>query len=119
MSLNKRFVEELIKVANGEKTSEELRQEAISIRQMFLALRMTYMKHPENMAHQFPFNIKNCATCAYWAGARSTNFYGEYSVTADYTSFGKCLHQTNGWHNQDRQACFICPAYEKWAALKK
>ena len=40
-------------------------------------------------------------------------------VAADYTSFGKCLHQTNGWHNQDRQACFICPSYEKWAALKK
>ena len=30
MSLNKGFVEELIKVANGEKTSEELRQEVIA-----------------------------------------------------------------------------------------
>ncbi len=71
------------------------------------------------MAQQYPYNWKNCSTCAYWTGVRETNYFGERVTVESYNTRGKCMRRNSGWFNQEKQACASCPYFEKWAVLKK
>lgn len=59
-----------------------------------------------------------CATCANWAGARTTN--GNAVVTEHPNTRGKCYAGVTGSATQGPQACDgrSCGKYSTWAALK-
>lgn len=61
-------------------------------------------------------NIKNCATCAYWVGARQPNRLGFVEVRSKMDS-GRCgakgLNESRTY-----QATYSCSKYCSWQILK-
>lgn len=71
------------------------------------------------MSHQYPASWKQCATCAFWAGKRETNTYGQYALVDSTMEKGKCMCRGSGWTNQDKQAgSSACSSFQKWPVLK-
>jgi hypothetical protein len=70
------------------------------------------------MSQQYPASWKQCATCAFWTGARETNYFGERVTVESPMAKGKCMCRGSGWFNQERQANFSCQRFEKWPCLK-
>ena len=71
------------------------------------------------MSQQYPHDWKQCATCAYWGGSRTTDAFGQRVYVDSSMAKGKCLCRGNGWTNTDRQASAVCNQYMKWPPLKK
>ena len=67
---------------------------------------------------QIPAEWKQCATCAYWMGARQTDNFGQKVFVGSSTDTGKCACRGNGWTNSSRQAGATCSSFVKWAPLK-
>ena len=70
------------------------------------------------MAQSYPSSWKYCATCAYWGGARESDYFGKNVKVESSMAKGKCLCRASGWRNQDKQASSSCNRYEKWPVLK-
>ncbi|MBR1975440.1 MAG: hypothetical protein IKA20_06275 [Clostridia bacterium] len=70
------------------------------------------------MSQQYPASWKQCATCAYWMGARETNRFGEWVKVESYSTRGKCMCRGSGWTNMEKQANASCSHFEKWPVLK-
>ena len=71
------------------------------------------------MEYQMGGSQKLCATCEFWAGPRSVNFYGSHVVLPDQSVNGRCMC-LNGPHARgERYSNFTtCFSYEKWRVLK-
>ena len=71
---------------------------------------------------QIPSDWKQCSTCAYWTGSRTTDTFGRIVyVESSTTTYGQCAHPSYscGWKGQRRQACGpACNCYQKWPVLK-
>ena len=70
------------------------------------------------MASQYPGSWKQCATCAFWCGARQCDRYGAYVYVDSSVALGKCAIPSGGWKNQNRQAGAVCGDWQKWPVLK-
>ena len=71
------------------------------------------------MSQQYPSSWKQCATCAFWCGARETDSWGSRVTVASCSVVGKCAIPSGGWKGQNRQASGnACRDYQKWPVLK-
>lgn len=70
------------------------------------------------MAQQYPSSWKQCATCAYWMGARESDTFGQRVTVANSGTQGTCAIPRGGWKGQPRQASGICSDWQKWPVLK-
>lgn len=57
---------------------------------------------------------KVCATCEYWAGARTPDTF-QSRVTYDQRGKGRCLGK---WKGHERTASDTCSGWTKWAVMK-
>jgi hypothetical protein len=62
-----------------------------------------------------PKGLKNCATCALWAGPRTPKFGG--IVEVDRHAKGKCCG--GGFNNVQIEAMCNCNKWELWPAVRK
>ena len=70
------------------------------------------------MGGGYSANFKNCATCAYWTGARSLNGT-RTQVLYEYGTTGDCYSgSTTAPRFRKKAAGASCSSYEKWAQLK-
>ena len=67
---------------------------------------------------QIPYTRKQCGTCTFWAGSRTTNFHRERVEVNSLTDLGACMCRTSGWYRKEKQASQICPSFKKWEVLK-
>ena len=63
---------------------------------------------------QVPSDWKQCATCAFWTGARSCDNYGSKVYVDGSTTCGKCAIPSGGWKGTQRQASAMCNSWQKW-----
>lgn len=70
------------------------------------------------MSQQYPYSWKQCATCAYWTGARETDRFGQRVYVDSPMQKGKCMCRGSGWTNMEKQANSSCTSFEKWSVLK-
>ena len=70
------------------------------------------------MSQQVPGSWKQCATCAYWTGSRTCDYFGTHVIVNNTMDNGKCMIPSGGWKNADRQATHSCNDYKKWPVLK-
>ena len=71
------------------------------------------------MSQQYPSNWKVCATCAYWAGRRESDYFGQRVTVSSPMDKGKCAGPVRcGYKGQDKQADSHCGEYQKWLVLK-
>lgn len=71
------------------------------------------------MSQQYPPSFKNCATCDYWGGSRTTDTFGQRVECDSAMAKGKCYCKSSGWaSNPGRQANSSCNSWQKWCALK-
>lgn len=71
------------------------------------------------MSHKYPASWKNCSTCSFWGGVRTTDYFAQWVEIEKYNADGKCMCRRSGWYNRDRGANMSCQSYDKWAPLKK
>ena len=71
------------------------------------------------MSQSYPYSWKQCATCSYWGGTRSTDRFGEHVSVDSSMTKGKCMNRSCQWSNQDKPAGFACNSFEKWPVLKQ
>ena len=76
------------------------------------------MERKKIMSQKLASFMKYCATCNYWMGPRTTDYFGYYSEIPDTNTRAKCMCPHGPWRNQERSAIVSCPAYEKWSVLK-
>lgn len=71
------------------------------------------------MAQKISPSFRNCGTCDYWGGSRTTDNLGEW-VTVDSSMIkGKCYNQSSGLQNSPgQQANATCVKWRKWSALR-
>jgi len=70
------------------------------------------------MGGGYSANFKNCATCAYWTGARKLNGT-RTQVLYEYGTTGDCYTgSTTAPKFRNKAAGASCSSYEKWAVLK-
>ena len=67
------------------------------------------------MENRLPSSFKVCATCALWAGSRSTDVFGSYSVF-EQKQTGKCCG--GGFNQAQMNPMASCSKWQKWQALK-
>ncbi|MBR1983255.1 MAG: hypothetical protein IKA12_01035 [Clostridia bacterium] len=67
------------------------------------------------MENRLPSSFKVCATCALWAGSRSTDAFGSYSVFEQNLT-GKCCG--GGFNQAQLNPMASCSKWQKWQALK-
>ena len=67
------------------------------------------------MENRLPSSFKVCATCALWAGCRSTDAFGSYSVF-EQNQTGKCCG--GGFNQAQMNPMASCSKWQKWQALK-
>ena len=67
---------------------------------------------------QIPSTWKQCGTCTFWAGSRTTNFHCERSEVKSMTDKGFCMCRTSGWYRKEKQASQSCSSFKKWEVLK-
>jgi hypothetical protein len=67
------------------------------------------------MENRLPSSFKVCATCALWAGSRSTDAFGSYSIYED-SQTGKCCG--GGFNQGQMNPMASCSKWQKWQALK-
>lgn len=70
------------------------------------------------MSQQYPHGFTVCATCAYWAGEREPDTFGQRVTVESSMARGKCMCRGSGWTHTEKQACAHCSSYEKWPVLK-
>lgn len=70
------------------------------------------------MPQQYQSSWKQCATCAFWCGARDPGTWGDRVTVASGEEQGKCAIPSGGWKGQNRKACYVCPDWQKWSCLK-
>ena len=71
------------------------------------------------MAQKYPGSWNNCATCAFWAGQREADYFGQWVTVESSSAKGRCMCRTSGWGSIERSAPNSCRSYEKWAPLRK
>ena len=54
------------------------------------------------MSQQYPRSWKQCATCAYWTGARATDTFGQRVYVDSAMSKGKRMCRGSGWTNCEK-----------------
>ena len=63
--------------------------------------------------------FKNCATCAYWTGCRTTDNFGIFVQVENPNLKGKCMAPFGtGWRLQERMASMSCNGFKKWEVLR-
>ena len=67
--------------------------------------------------NQIPSNWKQCATCAFWMGPRTSDNFGS-AVYLDISSCGMCAIPSGGWKGAQKPANTVCGDYQKWPVLK-
>ena len=70
------------------------------------------------MSQQIPYSMKQCGTCAYWAGDREADRLGQRVYVDNRMQKGKCMCRGSGWMNSEKQACSTCTSYQRWSVLK-
>lgn len=70
------------------------------------------------MAQQYPGSWKQCATCAFWCGARECDYWATQVKVDSSGTQGKCMIPSGGWRGQNRQASATCTAWQKWPVLR-
>lgn len=70
------------------------------------------------MSQQYPSSWKQCATCAFWCGARECDTFGQRVTVASSGAQGKCAIPSGGWKGCQKQASASCSDYQKWPVLK-
>ena len=70
------------------------------------------------MATTYPKTWKQCATCAFWCGARECDHWGNHVKVESANVQGKCAIPAGGWKGQQRQAASSCTDWQKWPVLK-
>ena len=71
------------------------------------------------MAHKYPASWKYCATCSFWAGERTTDYWGKWVTVESSSAKGKCMCRQSGWVKMDKSATMSCRCYDQWAPLKQ
>lgn len=69
------------------------------------------------MDQQYPGNWNVCATCAYWAGKRESDTFGNRVTVDGPHENGKCCIPCGGWKGQNKQANSTCTDWKKWPVL--
>lgn len=67
---------------------------------------------------QYPSSWKNCATCAYWAGARESDYFGQNVQVGSTSESGKCAIPNGPWKGSSKRASHSCDKWQKWPVLK-
>lgn len=69
---------------------------------------------------QIPYDSKQCATCAYWCGARDADrFIRRVILPGPDTVKARCACSQSGWsETQALKNAGTCKYYEKWALIK-
>lgn len=70
------------------------------------------------MAQQYPGSWKQCATCAFWTGARVSDTFGQYVTVGGPMEKGKCAIPSGSWKGVQKQANAGCTSWKKWPVLK-
>ncbi|MBR0085530.1 MAG: hypothetical protein IJL97_03165 [Lachnospiraceae bacterium] len=70
------------------------------------------------MSQQYPNNWKQCATCAYWTGARETDNLCQRVYVDSPMSKGRCMLRGGAWFRYEKQANASCNSFEKWPVLR-
>ena len=70
------------------------------------------------MAQTYSNLWKNCATCAYWTGARQCGNFNQSVVVGSSSDRGQCAIPKGGWKGQQRAASSTCNDWGKWPVLK-
>ena len=71
------------------------------------------------MVRRYANFFKNCATCVYWMGVRSTDYAGLFVEVPDENAKGRCMAPIGkGWRGQDRRLDGYCTCYKKWDVLR-
>lgn len=70
------------------------------------------------MATTYPKSWKQCATCAFWSGARQSDVWGDNVTVDEATVRGKCAIPSGGFKHHDMPACSTCSDWQKWPVLK-
>jgi len=68
------------------------------------------------MAQTFSSDLKSCAACNFWEGARKLNSFKDQIIIDSPSVRGKCLLQGSAWKGWDMKAAFFCSKWAKWAA---
>lgn len=70
------------------------------------------------MSQSYPSSWKQCATCDYWGGSRTTDAFGQNVKVGSAMDYGVCMCPNNcGWKGQKKQANGSCSGYRKWGVL--
>ena len=70
------------------------------------------------MAQNYSNSWKNCATCAFWCGARQCDTFGIKVTVEGSSTRGRCSIPSGGWKGQERQASAGCNDWQKWPVLR-
>lgn len=70
------------------------------------------------MAQNYYSHSRTCATCAYWAGMRTTDALNQCSTVENSSEKGTCKIPQGPWRNCTRTASNSCPSYMKWPVLR-
>lgn len=70
------------------------------------------------MAIGYSKNIKNCATCTYWMGQRSSEQSGQRVVVLSNMEKGKCGIPKGASRGLQKSASTSCRDWMKWSLLK-
>jgi len=71
------------------------------------------------MSYQMGGTQKLCATCEYWIGPRTPNFYGNMVELENQSCKGKCFCFGGPHMRADRLSnSTTCSRYEKWKVLR-
>ncbi len=71
------------------------------------------------MSYQMSGQLQLCATCAYWMGSRTPNYYATHVVLEDQCVKGKCWCLNAPFARAHRYSnTTVCHYYKKWELLK-
>ncbi len=70
------------------------------------------------MSATYPNSWKRCATCAFWAGPRETDYWGSWAKVESATAQYKCIIPRGGFKNHPMSPTSTCSDWQKWPPLK-